>query len=47
MRDLLVITPSRGRPDGMKRLAHAVAATAQAETDLIFAVDDDDPALEI
>ena len=42
MRDLLVITPSRGRPDGMKRLAEAIAATARAETDLVFAVDDDD-----
>jgi hypothetical protein len=44
VRDLLVITPSRGRPDSMRRLAQAIAATAQAETDLIFAVDDDDPA---
>lgn len=44
MRDLLVITPSRGRPDSMRRLAEAIAATAQAETDLSFAVDDDDEA---
>ena len=44
MRDLLIITPSRGRPDSMVRLAEAIERTAQAETDLIFAVDDDDPA---
>ena len=43
-RDLLVITPTRGRPGSMKRLADAVAATATCLTDLIFAVDDDDPA---
>lgn len=43
MRDLLVITPSRGRPDGMKRLAQAIAATATAQTDLYLATDNDDP----
>ena len=44
MRDLLVITPSRGRPHGMRRLADAIRDTARAETDLFFATDDDDPA---
>ena len=42
MRDLLVITPTRGRPESAKRLADAVLATATAQTDLIFAVDQDD-----
>jgi len=43
MRDLLIITPTRDRPDSAQRLAQAVAETATAETDLIFAVDADDP----
>jgi hypothetical protein len=42
MRDLLVIVPTRGRPTSMARLALALRGTAQAATDLIFAVDDDD-----
>jgi len=42
MRDLLIITPTRGRPDSVLRLAQAVAETAVAETDLIYAIDDDD-----
>jgi hypothetical protein len=43
VRDLLIITPTRGRPDSARRLAEAVRATATAETDLLFAVDEDDP----
>jgi hypothetical protein len=42
VRDLLIITPTRGRPEGAQRLIDAVAATATAKTDLILAVDDDD-----
>lgn len=42
MRDLLIITPTRERPGNAKRLLDAVAATATAQTDLIFAIDDDD-----
>lgn len=46
MRDLLIITPSRRRPASVKRLTEAVAGTCTAQTDLIFAFDDDDPDLE-
>lgn len=42
MRDLLIITPTRGRPGPAQRLIDAVAATATQATDLIFAIDDDD-----
>jgi hypothetical protein len=42
VRDLLIITPTRGRPHNAQRLAEAVAATATACTDLVFAVDHDD-----
>lgn len=46
MRDLLIISPTRGRPDSARRLIGAVAATATARTDLILAVDDDDPSYD-
>lgn len=42
MRDLLIITPTRGRPRGAQRLIDAVAETATAETDLFLGIDDDD-----
>lgn len=42
MRDLLVITPTRGRPASARRLTDAVMDTATAATDLVFAIDDDD-----
>ena len=42
MGDLLIITPTRQRPGNAARLAGAVAATCTAQTDLIFAIDDDD-----
>lgn len=42
MRDLLIITPTRGRAASAQRLIDAVAATATAATDLILAVDRDD-----
>ena len=42
MRDLLIITPTRGRPTGALRLAKAVAETCTAQTDLAFAIDDGD-----
>lgn len=41
--DLLVITPSRGRPQNVARLLDAVHATARAVTHVAVAVDDDDP----
>lgn len=45
LRDLLVITPSRGRPLFVRRLLLAWAATSMVRTDIMFAFDDDDPAL--
>lgn len=45
MRDLLIITPSRGRPENVSRLVQAVAATSIRETDIQFGFDDDDPLL--
>lgn len=42
MRDLLVITPTRGRPGSARRLIAAMAATCTARTDLVLAIDDDD-----
>lgn len=44
MRDLLVVVPTRGRPGNAIRLLEAVAATATGQTDVIFGLDDDDPA---
>jgi hypothetical protein len=46
MRDLLVIVPSRGRPDAVRELCGAVKATTRERTDLLIAFDDDDPARE-
>ena len=45
MRDLLVITPSRGRPWHLQRLMTALRDTCALETDLAVCVDDDDPRL--
>jgi hypothetical protein len=44
MRDLLVITPTRGRLASAQRLIDAMASTCTAQTDLVLAIDDDDPA---
>lgn len=46
MRDLLIITPTRQRPDSARRLARAVTETATADTVLLLAVDDDDPSYD-
>lgn len=46
MRDLLIVTPTRQRPDSARRLARAVAETATADTVLLLAVDDDDPSYD-
>ena len=43
--DLLVITPSRGRPQSAARLLAAVHSTRRAVTHVHIAVDEDDPAL--
>ena len=44
--DLLVIVPSRGRPQNIARLLDAVHATSRMKTRVHVAVDDDDPELE-
>lgn len=44
--DLLVIVPSRGRPQNIARLLDAVHATAKMKTRVHVAVDDDDPELD-
>lgn len=43
MTDLLVVVPSRGRPEAAAALARAFADTCTADTKLVFAVDADDP----
>jgi hypothetical protein len=43
--DLLLIVPSRGRPQNIARLLDAVRATAGMATHVHVAVDDDDPEL--
>jgi hypothetical protein len=44
--DLLVIVPSRGRPEGVRRLLTAVRETVKLTTHVHVAVDDDDPELD-
>ena len=44
--DLLVIVPSRGRPQNIARLLDAVHETSKLATHVHVAVDDDDPELE-
>ena len=43
--DLLIVVPSRGRPQNIARLLDAVHATSRARTHVHVCVDDDDPAL--
>lgn len=43
MPDLVVVVPSRGRPGAARELAEAFDATCTADTELMFALDDDDP----
>lgn len=45
MTDLLMIVPSRGRPQNVAALLDAWAETTVADTELWIAVDDDDPTL--
>lgn len=45
MTDLVAIVPSRERPEAARTLAAAFAATCTAGTQLVFAVDDNDPTL--
>jgi hypothetical protein len=44
--DLVVIIPSRSRPDAVVELLDAFAATCPAETQVALAVDKDDPKLD-
>jgi hypothetical protein len=46
MRDLAIITPSRGRPWHMQRLMVALADTCQLDTALYVYADEDDPRLD-
>lgn len=41
--ELMVIVPSRGRPAAARELAQTFVSTCTARTELIFAVDEDDP----
>lgn len=43
MADLVVIVPSRGRPDAIEDLLAAFAETCTADTELAIAIDADDP----
>ena len=46
MRDLAILTPSRGRPWHMQRLMTALRDTCQLDTDLYVAIDEDDPRID-
>lgn len=43
MADLVVIVPSRGRPHTVAEMAEAFEQTCTADTELVFAIDADDP----
>lgn len=43
MADLVVVTPSRGRPRQLNELVHAVGETTAGRVEVIGLVDDDDP----
>jgi hypothetical protein len=43
MTDLVVVVPSRGRPEAARELAEAFAGTCTAGTQLVFSLDADDP----
>lgn len=45
MADLVVIVPSRGRPTAVAELVAALEETCTADTELVIAVDSNDPAL--
>lgn len=46
MPDLLVVTPSRGRPQNMERLLEAMSRTCRAYTKLLIGIDSDDQSFE-
>lgn len=43
--DLIMLVPSRGRPQAARELAQAVVSMSKAATTLVFVVDEDDPTL--
>jgi hypothetical protein len=45
VRDLLMVIPSRGRPQNIERLLDAMAATCEGQTDLVVGLDADDETL--
>ena len=45
MHDLLVIVPSRGRPERLSEMLLAAGLRTSADTYFAIALDDDDPAL--
>jgi len=47
MTDLIVLTPTRGRPTNAARLAKAFSELCRAKTLLVLGVDADDPDLEV
>jgi hypothetical protein len=42
VRDLLIIVPTRGRPDGLRRLVDTIRATTAGDTQILACVDRDD-----
>src|SRR5512146_1697468 len=40
--DMVVVVPTRGRPDNARRLIEACAKTCRADTRLLFGIDEDD-----
>lgn len=46
MADLVVITPSRGRPRQLREMVEAVHSTAAGAVDVVAGLDDDDPHLD-
>lgn len=45
MEKILVLCPTRARPENAKRLKHNFAANTKGDTDLVFCIDDNDPKL--
>jgi len=46
MSDLVIIVPSRGRPAAAAELIDAASKTCTADTQIVFAIDDNDPTLD-
>jgi hypothetical protein len=46
MAEFIMIVPTRGRPQAVRQLAEAFSVTCTVDTQLLIAVDDDDPDLD-